>query len=104
MTDRRDVRVSAQFFQDLDRLLDMARGLNGEPSAIDFQSIELMEIVEWFATDFDRLPPIFAGRTDYRVLVKGGTLVRGIKVVGVLASDGGVELVGLDLDLTMNWD
>ena len=104
MTDRRDVRVAAQFFQDLDRQLSIERGLNGEPSAIDFQSIELMEIVERFATDFDRLPPVFNGRSDYRVLVKGGTLVRGIRVVGVLAGDGGVELVGLDLDLTMDWD
>lgn len=101
---RRDVRVSSQFFEDLDRQLDMERGPNGEPSAIDFQSIELLEIVEMFATGFDKLPPVFDGRSDYRVLVKSGTLVRAIKVVGVLASDDGVELVGLDLDLTMDWD
>ncbi len=101
---RRDVRVSSQFFEDLDRQLDMERGPNCEPSAIDSQSIELLEIVELFATGFDKLPPVFDGRSAYRVLVKSGTLVRAIKVVGVLASDDGVELVGLDLDLTMYWD
>ncbi|NNC42078.1 MAG: hypothetical protein HKN94_10960 [Acidimicrobiales bacterium] len=104
MTERRDVRVSAQFFEDLDRQLDTERGHNGEPSAIDFQSIELIEIVEWFATDFDSLPPVFDGRSDYRVLIKNGILVRAMRVVGVLASDGAIELVGLDLDLRMGWD
>lgn len=101
---RRDVRVSAQFFEDLDRQLGMQRGPNGEPSVIDFQTIELLEIVEWFATKFDELPPAFDGRADYRVLVKGGSLVRAIKVVGVLAQDGEVELLALDLDLSMDWD
>ena len=104
MTERRDVRVSAQFFEDLDRQLGMERGQNGEPSGIDFQSIELMEIVEWFATKFESLPPVFDGRDDYRVLIKRGVLVRAMKVVGVLATDGAVELVGLDLDVGMTWD
>ena len=104
MTDRRDVRVTAQFFEDLDRQLDLDRGPNGEPSAIDFQSIELMQLVEWFAMRFDELPTVFADRHDYRVLVKAGILVRGIKVVGVLASDRAVELLSLDLDLSMEWD
>lgn len=80
----------------------MERGHNGEPSAIEFQSIELMEIVEWFATRFDLLPPVFDGRDDYRVLIKSGVLVRAVKVVGVLSTDGAVELVGLDLDVS--WD
>ncbi len=99
MTDRRDVRVDAAFFEDLDRQLKIERGPNGQPSAIDFQSIELMEIVERFATGFDSLAPLFDGRTDYRVLVKGGLLVRAMKIIGVLASDGAIELIGLELDL-----
>ena len=101
---RRDVRVSAQFFKDLDRQLSMERGPNGEPSAIDFQTIELLEIVERFATKFDELPPAFEGRDDYRVLVKSGSLVRAVKVVGVQARDGAVDLLALDLDLSMDWD
>ena len=52
MTERRDVRVLASFFEDLDRQLSPERGPAGEPSSIDFQAAELMEIVERFATGF----------------------------------------------------
>ena len=104
MTQRRDVRVSASFFEDLDRQLRAERGPNGEPSSIDFQSSELMEIVEWFAIGFDAIPPLFEGRNDYRLLVQNGVLVRAMEVIGVLALDGAIELVGLELDLGMNWD
>ena len=104
MNQRRDVRVDASFFEDLDSQLGLERGHNGQPSSIDFQSIELMEIVDRFATGFDSLSPLFDGRTDYRVLVKSGLLVRAMKVIGVIASDGAIELVGLELDLGMSWD
>ena len=104
MTHRRDVRVSASFFEDLDRQLRPERGPNGEPSAVDFQSIELMEIVEWFATRFDSLSPLFDGRDDYRVLVKSGVLFRGMEVIGARAQDDAIELVGLEVDLHMDWD
>ena len=103
MSNRRDVRVTASFFEDLDRQLGPERGPNGEPSAIDFQSIELIEIIERFATGFDSLSPLFDGREDYRLLIKGGLLVGGMEVIGVEASDGGVELVGLELDLGLGW-
>ena len=63
-----------------------------------------MEIIERFATGFDSIQRLFQGRDDYRVLVKHGLLVRGIEAVGVLASDGAVELVGLELDLRMEWE
>ena len=79
MTKRRDVRVSASFFEDLDRQLGPERGPNGEPSAIDFQSIELMEVIDWFATEFDSLPPLLDDRDDYRVLVKSGVQVEECK-------------------------
>ena len=42
---------------------------------IDFQVHELFEVVEQFASDVDRLPSLFPERTDYRVLVTGGSLV-----------------------------
>ena len=64
----------------------------------------MLEIVEWFATQFDSIPSLFEGRTDYRALVKNGVLVRAIEVIGVESQDGSVELVGLELDLSMNWD
>lgn len=70
----------------------------------DFLSIDMLEIVEWFATRLDSIPQLFDGRTDYRVLVKNGLLVRAMEVIGVEGHDGSVELVGLELDLSMNWD
>lgn len=93
------MRVSASFFEDLDRQLSSERGASGDPSSVDFQSIELMEIIERFATGFDSIQRLFEGRDDYRVLVKEGLLVYGIEAIGVLASDGAVELIGLELDL-----
>ncbi|MEM7095088.1 MAG: hypothetical protein AAF567_18965 [Actinomycetota bacterium] len=96
--------MNASFFEDLDRELPSERGPLGQPSSIDFRSIELMEIVERFATGFDSIPRLFQGRDDYRVLVKHGVLVRGIETIGVLASDGAVELIGLELDLRMDWE
>ncbi len=104
MSDRRDVRVAVSFFEDLDRQLGPQRGALGQPSSADFLSIDMLEIVEWFATRLDSIPPLFDGRPDYRVLVKNGLLVRAMEVIGVESQDGSVELVGLELDLSMNWD
>jgi hypothetical protein len=100
---RRTVRATPSFFADLDRQLPPERGPNGEPSTSDFQVYELLRIVDRFATDFDGLPELIAGRPDYRVLIAAGTLVRGFAVIGQLAGDGAVELGQLDIDLTTPW-
>gem|GEM_PF-1452986 len=76
---------------------------SGEASSRDFQTFELLRIVERFATGFDDLPELIAGRSEYRVLVAEGTLVYGFAVVGQLASDGAVELVQLDVDRQSPW-
>lgn len=96
---RRTVRATAGFFADLDRQLRPERGPSGEPSANDFQTFELLQIVERFATGVDNLPELFQGRPDYRVLIAAGVLVPRYAVVGQLAPDGAVELVQLDLDI-----
>ena len=96
---RRRVRATADFFLDLDRQLRPERGQNGEPSTHDFQVVELLPIVDRFATEFDQLPRLIAGRDDYRILVASGSLVAVFAVIGQLAADGAVELVQLDLDL-----
>ena len=100
MTDRRPVRATYEFFEDLDRQLGPERGPNGEPSTADFQAIELLRIVDRFAEQFDDLPELIPGRSDYRVLLTSGVLVRSLNVVGQLAPDGAVELVSIDIDLT----
>lgn len=103
MSERRTVRVASSFFEDLDRQLGSERGPNGEPSVVDFQAVELIEIVDEFATGFDQLPLIVEGRDDYRQLVKTGLLLRGISVTAQRVPDGAIELLRLDLDLSMEW-
>lgn len=95
---RRTVRATASFFDDLDRQLGAERGPNGEPSSGDFQVFELLRIVERFAIGFDDLPELIPGRPDYRILITSGTLVAVLSVIGQLAADGAVELVQLDID------
>ena len=60
-------------------------------------------IIERFASDFASLPELIPGRSDYRVMIATGVLVRSYSVVGQLAPDGAVELVALELDLGTNW-
>jgi hypothetical protein len=62
--ERRTVRTSPSFFEDLDRQLGSERGENGEPSVNDFQVFELLRVVEVFATQWDDLPPLIPGRSD----------------------------------------
>jgi hypothetical protein len=95
---RREVRATRAFFEELDQQLGDERGPNGEPSSYDFQSHELLAIVERFADDWDRLPELIASRPDYRVLVGAGMVVRAFVVTAQLASDGAVELIGIEID------
>ena len=101
--ERRTVRATVSFCEDLDRELPAERRSNGEPSTNDFQVFELLRIVDRFAVGFDDLPELIAGRPEYRLLVVAGTLVPVISVVGQLAPDGAVELVQLDIDLDIPW-
>ena len=102
--ERFEVRATADFFQDLDRQLRSERGPHGEPSSTDFQTFELLNIVERFAIGFAELPELIPGRSDYRVLISAGVLVRAYSVVGQLRPDGAVELITLELDLGRDWD
>lgn len=97
---RRTVRATASFFEDLDRQLPSERGPDGEPSTNDFQTYELLEIVDEFAEGFDQLPELIMGRPEYRILISTGMLVARYAVVGQLAPDGAVELIQLDIDPT----
>jgi hypothetical protein len=100
--DRRTVRTTLQFFEDLDRQLPAER-TDDTPSRSDFQAYDLLEIVEAFATRFEDLPELISGRPHYRVLITHGRVVPAISVIGQLAPDGAVELVGIDLDTAIDW-
>ena len=102
-TERRPVRATARFFEDLDRQLGAERGPDGQPSTNDFQVFDLFRIVETFATQFDELPELIRGRADYRIVIGVGVVVARFAVIGQLAPDGAVELLQLDIDSGSSW-
>lgn len=101
--ERRAVRVAREVVNELDRVLDAERGPDGEPSVNDFLTIDLLPIVDAFAAGFDDLPEVLPGRSDYRLLVSSGVLVRGVAVIGHVSSDAAIELVYIKLDLETLW-
>ena len=100
---RRVVRATARFFQDLDRQLPDERGPNGEPSTNDFQVLDLLRIIEEFATRWDELPQLIPGRPQYRILLATGNVVARFAAIAQLAPDGAIELLQLDLDNNAGW-
>ena len=65
---------------------------------MDFELHDLITIFEAFATRWDDLPEFIPGRSDYRVLIASGVLVRAYSVYAGLARDGAVELLSLEID------
>ena len=98
--DRKTVRVSREVFEELDaRFLGTERGPSGRPSVNDFLALDLVGIIDTFATRFDELPMLIDGRTDYRILVtKGNAGVRLRRRRTILSADGTVEILSIDLD------
>lgn len=101
MTIRREVRVANVFFAQLDEQLGTERGPNGEPSATDFIVIELPSVVEEFAVAFNELPEALVGVSSVRMFIGTGSLVRAFVVHGIETNTGFVELVGVDIDLSL---
>ena len=96
---RRTVRVTDDLYEDLDRFLGPSRGPSGEPSALDFLRFELVPLIDEIADGFDDLPEAIPGHPQYRVLITAGRLVPAVSIMGLLAPDGAIELIQLDLDL-----
>lgn len=76
MSARREVRVSEEFFRQLDDQLGESRGPGGQPSATDYLVLELPAIVERFASGFEELAEMVEGVPAARLLVTTGVLVR----------------------------
>ena len=100
---RRVVKLDDRFLGQLDEQLGSERGPEGRPSSTDFLVIELPVIVELFATSFEALAAPIPDRPDYRVLLGVGRLVPRLAITGVLAADGSVNLVDLDIDFEAGW-
>lgn len=95
---RRQVRVTAAFFDQLDKQFGTERGPGGEPSVTDFIVMELPAIVERFAERFDELPEAVVGVGSVRALVAPGVLVDVFVVYGLLADDGVVDLMAVSFE------
>jgi hypothetical protein len=94
---RRQVRVTASFFDRLDEHLPPDRGADGAPSATDFLLHDLPTIIDLLAEDFlGRTSPV-AKDPDIRVLIAAGVLVPFVSVYAVLAVDGAVEIIYVEL-------
>lgn len=101
---RRPVRVSDDFYADLDAQLGAERGSKGEPSAADFLRFDLLPLIDTIAESFDELLEAIDGHPQYRVLVTAGILVPRMAITSMLTADGSIELIQLDLDLDAPWD
>lgn len=95
---RRTVRVAQRLLDLIDEQLPAERGPG--PSAADFIAVDLLEIVEVFATRWDTLvwhPDDPTGRV--RLYMSGGRMVAHYAAAGVLAPDGSIDLRGITIDL-----
>ena len=93
---RRLVRSTEDFWASLDLALPAGK----EPSWHAFAARDLPDIVERFATEWDELPPLIQGRTDYRLLIGAGHVVAFYAVEAQLAADGAVELVFVSVEVS----
>jgi hypothetical protein len=96
---RREVRVTAGFFDQLDAQLSIERTATGTPSRGDFLAIELPSIMHRFADAFDELPEVVEGVSGARMLLAAGLSVHAFAIYGLLADDGAIDLVGLAIDV-----
>jgi hypothetical protein len=99
VSERRRVVVADAVLYTVDAVLPQAPTA-GRPSRAQFISTDLLEAVEQFAVGWDDLAPLIRGRDDYRVLISRGRLVYAFVLEGQLASDGTIELVSIELDVT----
>jgi hypothetical protein len=99
VSDRRDVRVTREFFEQVDRLLPAER-VGVVPSRSDFQASDLLTVVDAFRARWDDLPLYVPGRDEWRVLITAGRLVPYLEVVGELALDGVIDLILVTIDLS----
>ncbi len=98
MTERRTVRVTERFFDDLDALLPPERSVSGTPSTSDFLQYEIPRILERLATDLDSSTVGIAGTDDVRVMITSGLLVAQIATYLVVRADGSADLIGLEIE------
>ena len=98
MNDRRQVRVTDQFFDRLDSLLPQERWADGLPSGADFLLHEMLKIIDALAEGYLGVTLPVDDVDDVRMLITSGIMIVFIVVYVVVAADGGIEIVSLDLE------
>jgi hypothetical protein len=94
---RRVVRVRPRFFDRLDALLPEERTAEGRPSTTDFLAYELPAVIDRLAADYEGVAVGLPNGPDVRMHIAHGVLVAELVVFCVLAADGAIELVDLDV-------
>ena len=94
----RIVRFHENFFDDLDQQLPQNRSAEGVPSATDFLLHELPRLRDLLASDFHRNTMPAHGFGPMRILVQGGSLVRGVALY-VAASEAEVLVLSIEIQL-----
>lgn len=98
MTERRQVRVAPSFFDRLDELLPEERSASGVPSTADFLLHEVPPLIDLLAVDYEATTLEVKGVPGVRVLIAAGVLVARLALYVVLAGDGAVEIIYLEMD------
>jgi hypothetical protein len=94
---RRQVRVTASFFERLDELLPAQRSATGTPSGTDFLLHEMPAIIDRLADAYETSTLPVADDPEIRVLITAGILVEYVAVFVVLAGDDAAEVIYLEL-------
>lgn len=98
MTERRQVRVAPSFFDRLDELLPEERSASGVPSTADFLLHEMPPLIDLLALDYEATTLEVKDVSGVRVLIAAGVLVARLALYVVLAGDGAVEIIYLEMD------
>lgn len=98
MSQRRQVRVSPSFFDRLDQLLPEERSATGAPSTADFLLHEIPPLIDMLAGDYEETTLRIDAVPGVRVLIAAGVLVAHVAIYAVLATDGAVEIIYLEID------
>ena len=98
MSPRKQVRVASSFFDRLDELLPDERSDTGVASTADFLLHEIPPLIDVLAADYEAATLEVTGVPEVRVLIATGVLVAHLALYVVLAPDGAVEIIYLEID------
>ena len=79
-------------------MLPAERSASGAPSTADFLLHEIPPLIDLLAVSYDQITLAVEGVAGVRVLIAAGVLLPYVALYTVLASDGAIEIIYLDID------